>query len=136
MDRFARKVLVAEDTVTVRTIIAAQLRSGGFGVDGVGDGRAALEAAARGGYGLVLMDLLMPKLCGLAAARAIRALSGPEAGVPILALTATADPDQHARCLAAGMNGVLIKPVPLQLLLDTAGAWCRRPALGAIGHGC
>jgi CheY-like chemotaxis protein len=63
------------------------------------------------------MDIRMPRMDGIAATRAIRALSGPAGAVPIIALTANADPEDAAGYLAAGMNGVVEKPMKPEHLL-------------------
>lgn len=72
---------------------------------------AALEAAATGRFGLVLMDVQMPRMDGLAAARAIRALPGPAASVPIVAVTAEALSAEDQALADAGIRAVLTKPV-------------------------
>jgi CheY-like chemotaxis protein len=83
------------------------------------DGRAALQALQQQDFDVVLMDLHMPELDGLAATRAIRAMPGPKAEVPIIALTADAFAETRARCFEAGMNGFLSKPVSLDDLSQT-----------------
>lgn len=120
------RILLAEDTRTNRLIITAQLEWAGFRVDGVEDGRAAVAAAAAGTYDLVLMDMMMPHLDGLAATRLIRELPGRAGRVPIVALTANAATEEHGLCLAAGMDEVLVKPLPRDALISTAERWCRR----------
>ena len=76
----------------------------------MGDGVAAVAAVERRDYALVLMDMEMPVLGGLDAARRIRALGGPAGSVPIVALTANVFPEQLALCRAAGMDDHLTKP--------------------------
>ena len=71
----------------------------------------AVEAVAAGAFDLVLMDVRMPVMDGIAATRAIRSLAGPAADVAVLAVTAEAMPEDAARCLAAGMDGHLAKPI-------------------------
>ncbi len=80
-------------------------------------GRQAEQLAAEQSFDLILMDVRMPEVDGLEATRRIRALPGPIAHVPILALTANTFPDQVAQCRAAGMNGHVAKPVEYETLI-------------------
>src|SRR6185295_11689747 len=84
----------------------------------VGTGRAALETLAREPFDLVLMDCNMPELDGLEATRQLRAgLAGKRvAEIPVIALTANAMDGDRERCLAAGMNDFLAKPVTIAAL--------------------
>ena len=75
------------------------------------DGDEAIDMAEAYAFDLILMDVRMPRVDGLAATRAIRGLTGPAARVPILAVTADAMPADIARCLAAGMDAHLAKPI-------------------------
>ncbi|MEZ4382638.1 MAG: PAS domain S-box protein [Nannocystaceae bacterium] len=121
-----RKVLVAEDEPVNRLIVTTMLESLGCEVDAVTDGRAAVERAGVG-YAAIMMDCRMPVLDGLAASQAIRALAGPVAGTPIVALTANAMEGDRERCLAAGMNDFMAKPVTLeQLVVTLRRLWAAR----------
>ena len=75
------------------------------------DGDEAIDIAGTQAFDLILMDVRMPRVDGLTATRAIRALAGPGARVPILAVTADAMPEDAARCIAAGMDAHLAKPI-------------------------
>ena len=81
------------------------------------DGIEAVEAARTGRFDLILMDIKMPRMDGVTATREIRALAGAAGRVPIIALTANADPEDAAGYLRAGMNGVVEKPMKPENLL-------------------
>ncbi len=105
-------VLLVEDMKVNQLVTAIQLRRDGHRVDVADSGGAALRMAAATPYDLVLMDLMMPGMSGYEAARGLRALPGPAGQAPIYALTANMGEEERARCLAAGMQGMLTKPVP------------------------
>lgn len=115
-----RVVLVAEDNDINQRVIAQQLRLLGLPSEVVDDGRVALERWTRSPrrYALLLTDLRMPGMDGLALAQAIRAAEPPGQRMPMLALTANVLGGEEQRCLQAGMDGYLSKPVPLELLRD------------------
>jgi signal transduction histidine kinase/DNA-binding response OmpR family regulator len=134
-DASARRlhVLVAEDHPINRQFLAALLDGLGHSAHFTANGQEAVEALSQSGqapFDLVLMDLHMPVLDGVGATRAIRALSQPAlATVPIVALTADAFTDTRERCMVAGMNDFLTKPVSPPML----AAALRR--LFGTGHG-
>jgi CheY-like chemotaxis protein len=103
------------------------LEDAGFVVDVVGDGQEAVDRVRTTSYALILMDMKMPVMDGLQATRAIRAISGRFSSdpftVPILAMTANAFADDRVRCLAAGMNGHIAKPVEPEALYSTLMQW-------------
>ena len=111
------KVLVVDDVAMNRDIAAAFLRLAGHEVTCVDNGLAAVEAVAAGKFDVVLMDVQMPGMDGLEATREIRALPGPCAGVPIIAITAQAFSEQVTKCKAAGMTGHVAKPFQHTTLL-------------------
>jgi signal transduction histidine kinase/DNA-binding NarL/FixJ family response regulator len=111
-------VLVAEDNSTNRLVATRMLQRIGHRVDSVADGRQAVAAVQTGSYDVVLMDLMMPEMDGLAATTAIRALSGDVGSIPIVGLTAA---DSHAdenACRAAGMNHFATKPITAARLAE------------------
>ncbi len=112
------RVLVVEDSPANQLVAATWLRKEGHHVDVVGNGREAVDAVAARPYDLVFMDLMMPEMDGLAATREIRRLPGPAGRVPIIALTANVMAGDRERFLAAGMNGVLAKPVTGRMLSE------------------
>ena len=111
-------VLVAEDNAVNQTIIEAMLRQLGHDITMAGTGREALEKLSREPFDLVLMDGNMPEMDGLEATRLLRAGSAGVRGVtvPVIALTASAMDGDRERCLAAGMNDFLSKPVTIAAL--------------------
>ncbi|WP_207458028.1 response regulator [Azospirillum sp. SYSU D00513] len=112
-------VLVAEDIRINRELVVYLLTLGGYAVSAVENGEQAVEAVRRGGVDLVLMDLHMPVMDGLAATRAIRALPGPESGTPIIGLSAGTHPSETAAQREAGMDGLVTKPVDRATLMDS-----------------
>lgn len=111
-------VLLVEDMKVNQMVTATQLRREGHRVDIAASGREAIALAARTPYDIVLMDLMMPGMSGYDAARRLRALPGLAGRVPIYALTANTGEEDRARCLAAGMQGMLSKPVPAAALRE------------------
>ena len=111
-------VLLVEDMQVNQVVTATQLRREGHRVDVASSGAEALRLAAITPYDVVLMDLMMPGMSGYDAASRIRALAGPAGRVPIFALTANTGEAERARCLAAGMQGMMSKPVPATLLRE------------------
>jgi len=128
------RVLVAEDNPVNQRFVATLLTKWGHVVEAVGDGEAAVRSWRAAAPDIVLMDVQMPGLDGLAATRAIRceeAAFGDGRRVPIVALTAHAFADDERRCLAAGMDAFLSKPIKseqLRSLLGTLAAPARQPA--------
>ncbi len=107
----ARRVLVAEDNATNRLVASRMLERMGHSVMAVEDGRAAVEAVRRGAFDVVLMDVMMPEMDGLAATRAIRALTGAQGRIAVIGLTANAMATDQERCLEAGMTMFETKPI-------------------------
>jgi len=111
MDSRRMRVLIVDDHPANRDLLRIMLQAADCDTEEAEDGRQAVDAVTRNAFDLVLMDVRMPQMDGLAATRAIRALDGDTAATPILAVTAEAMPEDAARCLAAGMDAHLAKPV-------------------------
>ena len=112
-----KTVLVVEDFEINREIMTRQLRRHGLQVLEASDGDEATRKAACADLRLILMDIQMPGTDGIAAIQAIRTLPAG-AGLPILAFTASADRPTHDRAMAAGANGVLVKPLSEEELIN------------------
>ena len=117
------RILVAEDLPMNQVIVEALLKADGHTVTLVADGAAALAAVKEEPFDLILMDMEMPVMTGIEATRAIRVLAGPARSIPIIALTANAMPEEIARCLNAGMNDHLSKPIVRDDLLRLVAVW-------------
>jgi CheY-like chemotaxis protein/HPt (histidine-containing phosphotransfer) domain-containing protein len=114
------RVLLAEDNPVNCRVATRLLQSRGHTVVAVGDGRAALEALEENPFDIVLMDVQMPEMNGFEVTREIRARERQAGGhLPVLALTAHAMKGDRERCLEAGMDGYVAKPVRPKELLRT-----------------
>lgn len=128
------RILVADDHAVNQRLVLLQLAQLGHHADLVSNGVEAVTACGRQPYDVVLMDVQMPELDGLAATRRIRALPGGERPW-VVALTANALPGARAACLAAGMDDFLTKPlVSADLAAAVERAVARVPAAGAAGR--
>ncbi|MBO9707765.1 MAG: response regulator [Caulobacter sp.] len=116
------RLLLVEDNAVNRELIRAMLAPFDMVIDTAQDGVEGVEAARRAPYDLILMDVQMPVMDGLTATRRIRASETGERA-PIVAMTANVLPDQIAKCLDAGMDDHLGKPVDLRRLLETVSRW-------------
>lgn len=121
----AGRVLVVEDNAVNRIVARGLLESLGFAVELAADGSQALTMLERGRYDVVLMDLQMPVLDGYAATRELRAreLGRGTRRLPVVAMTAAAVTGERERCLAAGMDDFLTKPVALATLAGVLARW-------------
>jgi PAS domain S-box-containing protein len=115
------RILVAEDNHTNQLVVLAQLQKLGYNADAVSNGSEAVEAIARGGYDLVLMDCEMPVMDGYEATRRLR--KSLQLDIPVVALTANAMSPARERCLNEGMNDYLAKPLELPRLAEVLAKW-------------
>ena len=111
-------VLVVDDNATNRMVAEALCEMFDCTSECVEDGEEAVEAARSARFDLILMDIRMPRMDGLQATRLIRQLPGPAGQVPIIALTANADPEDAASYIACGMHEVVEKPIKPERLLE------------------
>jgi CheY-like chemotaxis protein len=123
----AASILLVEDNSANRQLFRALLESLDITVSEAADGAEGIEAARNGCFDLILMDVQMPVMDGLAATRAIRKFGGMAGEVPILGLTANVLPDQIRDYLKAGMNDVIGKPVRAPEFLQKIALWLEGP---------
>ncbi|WP_191058871.1 ATP-binding protein, partial [Geminicoccus harenae] len=122
------RILVAEDVELNRDLLLAFLTKAGHTITFARDGREAVEKAAEELFDIVLMDVQMPEMDGIEATQRIRQLPPPNGSVAIVALTANVMDTERRRCLNAGMNDVLTKPIAWGELYRTLAGICRPAA--------
>jgi PAS domain S-box-containing protein len=121
--RASRRILLVDDNPVNQIVAKAMLAHDGHDVVVVVNGAEAVAAVQERVFDLVLMDMQMPVMDGMEAARRIRALDAPVCKIPILALSANVMPEQVARCKEAGMNDHLAKPIDRELLRRAVATW-------------
>ncbi len=128
----AARILVVEDNATNQQVALAILRKLGYRAETVGNGADALEALRRADYDIVLMDCEMPGMDGYETVRRIRrpssGMRNPD--IPVVALTAHAMVGDREKCIAAGMNDYVAKPIEPRQLGDVLPKWLRLPVQG------
>jgi len=117
------RVLVVEDNLTNQKVASMMLKGLGLTADVMANGQLGLDAHATAPYDVILMDCQMPVMDGYEATRAIRSLDSEARHVWIIALTANALEGDKERCLAAGMNDYLPKPLKRDRLLAALEQW-------------
>ncbi|MFO0626388.1 MAG: response regulator [Polyangiales bacterium] len=127
------RILVADDNPVNRKLLSAMVSKLGYQVAVVPDGAQAVQAVRGDTYDLVLMDWQMPVMDGFEASQAIRELEGARAQTPIVALTANAMPGDRERCLAAGMDDYLSKPIRQDALAETLARHLPRSSGAELG---
>jgi len=130
----ASRILLVEDDDVNQKYVLRVLQRNGFQADLAVDGRRAVDAVMKSEYDLVLMDVQMPRMDGLEATAQIRFREGSNRHTPIVGLTANALPGDRERCLAAGMDDYLSKPVSVEQLKNTIGHWVGEDALEPEKH--
>ena len=127
------RILVAEDNVINQKVASRMLEKLGHQVDVAANGEEAITAVADGAYHICFMDCLMPEVDGYTATKAIR-VHEKQTGehLPIIAMTANAMPGDRERCLEAGMDDFLCKPVRVDELSAVIDRW--RPSPSHVSH--
>ena len=120
-------ILIVDDNATNRVVAQALCEMFGCTSETADDGMEALDAIKERDFDLVLMDIKMPRMDGLQATQAIRKLKGPMRDVPIIALTANADPEDARRYIASGMAAVVEKPIKPERLRHAMNAALSAP---------
>ncbi|RJG25865.1 response regulator [Massilia cavernae] len=135
--QFAAHVLLAEDHATNQIVAAMMLRNLGCRVDIAANGRETLDMMEASSYDLVFMDCEMPEMDGFEATSAIRARTDIKAQVPIIAVTAQSMQGDRERCVQAGMDDYITKPVQQEAFAAALARWLRgdsEPAAGGAGQ--
>jgi CheY-like chemotaxis protein len=131
MDTTSPKILIAEDSFVNQKILLRILRQIGCPADIVSDGLQAIEAVATKNYDIVFMDMNMPVMDGLEATRRIVHSRSINHHPIIIALTADSMPDDKEKCIEAGMNDYITKPVRLEKILSILYRWVPIPMVSA-----
>jgi len=134
----APHILIVDDNATNRVVAQALCEMFGCSSELAEDGIEALQAVQENRYDLILMDIKMPRMDGVQATQAIRALDGPVSRIPIVALTANADPEDAKHYLSIGMAAVVekpIKPERLRMAMNAALSTTQAAAADDSGQG-
>jgi two-component system sensor histidine kinase/response regulator len=123
VDSAVFSVLLAEDNPVNQRVAALNLKKLGCRVEIAPNGRVAVDLFRKGGFDCIFMDVLMPEMDGYEATGAIRGLEKEGIRIPIIALTANAMPGDRERCLAAGMDDYVAKPVKVDELKRAVKTW-------------
>ncbi|MGA8263706.1 MAG: ATP-binding protein, partial [Ignavibacteriaceae bacterium] len=117
------KILLAEDNFINQKVALRILSEVGYNADAVVNGAAAVKAVEEGKYDVILMDIQMPEMDGMTATKVIRSLKTEKKNVPIIAITAHALMGDKEKCIEAGMNDYLSKPIKSEILIQKVDKW-------------
>ncbi len=130
------RVLLVEDNLVNRKVAMGMLKKQGLDVQSVEDGRQAVDILSEQEFDLVLMDCMMPNMDGYEATEIIRSENSPvlQPAIPVIAMTANAMQGDREKCLAAGMNDYIAKPIKKDLLIQTMNRWLARESSAEPSH--
>ena len=117
------RILLVEDNPISQNVEIKLLSSVGYLVEAVSSGEDAIEAASKGRYDIILMDIEMAGMDGITATKKIRNLEGDVKDIPIIAVTAHSSMKDREKCLAAGLNDYIAKPISINFLKMTIDQW-------------
>ena len=123
VDSNKKRILLVEDNPISQNVEVKLLKSVGYEVDAVSSGEEAIKSVATGRYNVVLMDIEMPGMDGLTATQKIRQLESESKKIPIIAVTAHSSMKDREKCLAAGLNDYIAKPISINFLKMTIDQW-------------
>jgi CheY-like chemotaxis protein/HPt (histidine-containing phosphotransfer) domain-containing protein len=122
-DRYPMNILLVEDNLINRHLVLRMLKELGYQADIAENGALAVEAVSRTTYDLLFMDVQMPEMDGFESTKRIRQLSGSDEVPTIIAMTANALEGDQQKCLTAGMNDYISKPIRLDTLHNVIAHW-------------
>lgn len=125
-DNINKKILLVEDDKGNRGVEEKILRNAGYYVYSTGSGREAVKELEKNDYDIVLMDIAMEDIDGISATKMIREFSGPKGEIPVIAVTAHCSMQDREKCLEAGMNDYISKPINFKYLKLTIEQWIKK----------
>ena len=126
-------VLVAEDSISNQVVVRALLEKQGYNVTIANNGQEAVKLASGASFDLVLMDVMMPEMDGIEATKEIRRLEDQGPHIPIIALTANVFSEDREKCLQAGMNDFVAKPIDAEKLIEQIVKWSSQISIPTEG---
>ena len=123
----ADKVLIVDDDPAICKMLSKVMDSNDLESDIANSGKEALNFIEKHNYDAILMDVMMPNLDGISAAKRIRAMDRKDAvTIPIIAMTANAFEEDAKECINAGMNAHMAKPLDMDVLIDMIAGYCNK----------
>ena len=121
------RVLVVDDEKLIRDVIKEYLLLENFEVEEASNGLEAVDKVKKDDFDIIIMDIMMPKMDGMSATKKIRTMNRPDAAqIPIIAMTANAFEEDARKCVEAGMNAHLSKPLQMDVVVGTIAEYYKR----------